>query len=45
MKIYTTDEIRFVEERENEIGIPFIRLMENAGAACAKRIGEHAKPC
>lgn len=43
MKIYTTDEIRFVEERENEIGIPFIRLMENAGAACAKRIGKYIK--
>ena len=38
MKIYTADEIRFVEERENEIGMEFLRLMENAGAACAKKI-------
>ncbi|MBQ2500630.1 MAG: NAD(P)H-hydrate dehydratase [Clostridia bacterium] len=43
MKVYTADEIRFVEERENETGIQFIRLMENAGAACAKRIEKHVK--
>ncbi len=44
MKIYTADEIRFVEERENEIGMEFLRLMENAGAACAKRIEKYLKP-
>lgn len=38
MKVYTADEIRLVEEKENEIGTRFIRLMENAGAACAKHI-------
>ncbi len=37
MKVYTADEIRRVEERENEIGTRFIRLMENAGSACAKQ--------
>ncbi|NLL63970.1 MAG: NAD(P)H-hydrate dehydratase [Ruminococcaceae bacterium] len=36
MRIYTASEIRLVEERENEIGTRFIRLMENAGSACAK---------
>lgn len=43
MKIYTADEIRFVEERENEIGMEFLRLMENAGAACAKRVEKFVK--
>lgn len=38
MKVYTASEIRLVEEREDEIGIRFIRLMENAGAACAKQV-------
>ncbi|MDO4831785.1 MAG: NAD(P)H-hydrate dehydratase [Clostridia bacterium] len=38
MKVYTVSEIRRVEERENEVGIRFIRLMENAGAACAKQV-------
>lgn len=44
MKVYSVDEIRFVEEREDEIGTRFIRLMENAGSACAKRIEKLAKP-
>lgn len=43
MKIYTADEIRFVEERENEIGMEFLRLMENAGAACAKKVEKFVK--
>lgn len=38
LKVYTASEIRLVEERENEVGIRFIRLMENAGAACAKHV-------
>ena len=43
MRVYTADEIRFVEERENETGMQFIRLMENAGSACAKRIEKFVK--
>ena len=42
MKIYTADEIRLVEEYENEHGIRFIDLMENAGAACARDIARFA---
>lgn len=41
MKVYSVDEIRFVEEKEDEIGTRFIRLMENAGAASAKRIEKY----
>lgn len=36
MIILTADEIRKVEEYEAENGIDFLRLMENAGSACAK---------
>ena len=43
MRVYTADEIRFVEERENETGMQFIRLMENAGAACAKQVEKYVK--
>ena len=43
MKVYSVDEIRFVEEKEDEIGTRFIRLMENAGAASAKRIEKYLK--
>lgn len=43
MDILTVDEIKQVEERENEIGTRFIRLMENAGAACARRVLKYAK--
>lgn len=42
MDILTVEEIKRVEERENQIGTRFIRLMENAGAACARRIMKHA---
>ncbi len=41
MKVYSVDEIRFVEEKEDEIGTRFIRLMENAGSASAKRIEKY----
>ena len=43
MKVYSADEIRFVEEREDEVGTRFIRLMENAGAASAKQIEKLVK--
>lgn len=38
MEILTADEIRKVEEYEAENGIDFLRLMENAGSACAKAV-------
>lgn len=38
MKVYSADEIRRVEDYENEVGTQFVRLMENAGAACAKQL-------
>ena len=43
MKIYTADELRLVEENENSTGIKFIKLMENAGAACTRDIERFAK--
>ena len=43
MIILTADEIRKVEEYEAENGIDFLRLMENAGSACAKVINDRAK--
>lgn len=38
IKILTTAQIREVEERANAGGISYLRLMENAGSACAKAI-------
>ncbi len=38
MKIYTVDEMRCVEEYEDQYGTRFLRLMENAGSACARQI-------
>ncbi len=43
MKIYTVDEIRRVEEHENQYGTKFLRLMENAGSACARQIQRFIK--
>ncbi len=43
MIILTADEIRKVEEYEAKNGIDFLRLMENAGSACAKTIGDRIK--
>ncbi|MBQ9066309.1 MAG: NAD(P)H-hydrate dehydratase [Clostridia bacterium] len=40
MRVLNAAEIRAVEEKENEIGTPFLRLMELAGTACARRIME-----
>lgn len=44
MKIFTSEEIRRVEERENEIGTGFLRLMELAGMECAKEIKRMVLP-
>lgn len=38
MKILTADKIKELEQRADESGISYLRLMENAGAACAKVI-------
>lgn len=43
MEILTADEIRKVEEYEAENGIDFLRLMENAGSACAKLISDRMR--
>ena len=40
MDILTADEIREVEELENKIGTPFLKLMSLAGGACAEVIME-----
>ena len=40
MRVLNAAEIRAVEEKENEIGTPFLRLTELAGTACARRIME-----
>lgn len=44
MIITTAEEIRIVEERENEIGTDFLTLMERAGTGCAKRIQKELAP-
>ena len=38
IKILSSQQIREVENMANEGGITFLRLMENAGSACAKVI-------
>lgn len=38
MNIYTVDEMRRIEEYEDTYGTSFLRLMENAGSACARQI-------
>lgn len=43
MKIYTVDEMRRVEEYENTYGTAYLRLMENAGSACARHIVRFVK--
>lgn len=40
MKIFTKSQIRIIENNANAQGIPFMRMMENAGAAMAKAIRE-----
>lgn len=37
-KILTTQQVKSVEDKANESGISYLRLMENAGSACAKII-------
>ncbi len=44
MQILTADEIRAVEERENQIGTDFLTLMERAGKACADQIMNERRP-
>lgn len=44
MIITTADEIRAIEVRENEIGTPFLDLMERAGTRCADCIREALSP-
>ena len=44
MNILTADEIRRVEVKENEIGTRFLKLMELAGGACARRIMDEFYP-
>lgn len=38
MRIYNVQQIREVEELANKMGMDFLRLMENAGSACARFI-------
>lgn len=38
MKILLSNEIREIEAKANQSGISYLRLMENAGSACAKAI-------
>ena len=38
MKILPSNEIREIEAKANQSGISYLRLMENAGSACAKAI-------
>ena len=38
MRILTAEQIRALEAAADESGISYLRLMENAGAACAKAI-------
>ena len=43
MIVTTAQEIRIIEEKENEVGTKFLRLMELAGTGCAKIIaGDYA---
>lgn len=44
MNITTAAEIRLIEEKENEVGTKFLRLMELAGAGCADAIMELLSP-
>ena len=38
VRIFSLQQIRQIEEAANESGITYLRLMENAGSACAKII-------
>lgn len=44
MNILTADEIRKVEEKENEIGTKFLKLMSLAGSGCARIIMDSFAP-
>lgn len=40
MRILTAAQIRAVEERAVDTGLDYLRLMENAGSACARFVAE-----
>jgi len=40
MRVLTNDQMKTVEQRAADNGLEFIRLMENAGSACARIINE-----
>lgn len=43
MRVLTASQIRAVEERAVDTGLDYLRLMENAGSACARFIAEKAQ--
>lgn len=43
MRVLTAAQIRAVEERAVDTGLDYLRLMENAGSACARFIAEKAQ--
>lgn len=43
MRVLTAAQIRAVEERAVDTGLDYLRLMENAGSACARFIAEQAQ--
>ena len=43
MRILTAAQIRAVEERAVDTGLDYLRLMENAGSACARFVAEKAQ--
>ena len=43
MRILTAAQIRAVEERAVDTGLDYLRLMENAGSACARSVAEKAQ--
>lgn len=43
MRVLTAAQIRAVEERAVDTGLDYLRLMENAGSACARFVAEKAQ--
>lgn len=43
MRVLTAAQIRAVEERAVDTGLDYLRLMENAGSACARFVAERAQ--
>ena len=44
MKIFTEQQMRRAEQAAADGGMAFLRLMENAGSACAAEIRTHLRP-